>query len=155
MKKTRKIIFRILALAIVIGVAACMFVIGRGHTVYFDNKELTGPDGTVYEPWYNIEVLVGGKRVANLSAGDRGMVDTMGQNFSMEVKLTKQKDGKRQGGTIGLKLPYNIDGIIYNLPAMLAGAEEEVYMDEFIPVVVEEETEDVVVTDEFVLPADE
>ena len=155
MKNTRKIIFRILALAIVIAVAACMFVIGRGHTIYFDNKELTGPDGTVYEPWYNIEVLVGGKRVANLSAGDRGMVETMGQNFSMEVKLTKQKDGKRQGGTIGLKLPYNIDGIIYNLPAMLAGAEEDVYMDEFIPAVVEEETEDVVVTDEFVLPSDE
>ena len=79
----------------------------------------------------------------------------MGQNFSMEVKLTRQKDGKRQGGTIGLKLPYNIDGIIYNLPAMLAGAEEDVYMDEFIPAVVEEETEDVVVTDEFVLPSDE
>lgn len=155
MKNTRKIIFRILALAIVIAVAACMFVIGRGHTIYFDNKELTGPDGTVYEPWYNIEVLVGGKRVANLSAGDRGMVETMGQNFSMEVKLTRQKDGKRQGGTIGLKLPYNIDGIIYNLPAMLAGAEEDVYMDEFIPAVVEEETEDVVVTDEFVLPSDE
>ena len=52
MKNTRKIIFRILALAIVIAVAACMFVIGRGHTIYFDNKELTGPDGTVYEPWY-------------------------------------------------------------------------------------------------------
>ena len=155
MKNTRKIIFRILALAVVIAIAACMFVIGRGHTIYFDNKELTGPDGTVYEPWYNIEVLVGGKRVANLSAGDRGMVETMGQNFSMEVKLTKQKDGKRQGGTIGLKLPYNIDGIIYNLPAMLAGAEEDVYMDEFIPAVVEEETEDVVVTDEFVLPSDE
>ena len=155
MKNTRKIIFRILALAVVIAIAACMFVIGRGHTIYFDNKELTGPDGTVYEPWYNIEVLVGGKRVANLSAGDRGMVETMGQNFSMEVKLTKQKDGKRQGGTIGLKLPYNIDGIIYNLPAMLAGADEDVYMDEFIPAVVEEETEDVVVTDEFVLPSDE
>ena len=155
MKNTRKIIFRILALAIVIAIAACMFVIGRGHTIYFDNKELTGPDGTVYEPWYNIEVLVDGKRVANLSAGDRGMVETMGQDFSMEVKLTRQKDGKRQGGTIGLKLPYNIDGIIYNLPAMLAGAEEDVYMDEFIPAVVEEETEDVVVTDEFVLPSDE
>ena len=155
MKSKRKIIFRIITLALVIAVAACMFVIGRGHTVYFDNKEMTGPDGTVYEPWYQIEVLVNGERIAKLSAGDRGMVSTMGQDFKFEVKLTKQKDGKMQGGTIGLKLPYGIDGIIYNLPAMLAGADESVYMEEFIPDPVEEETEDVVVTDEFELPAEE
>ena len=93
MKNKRKIIFRIIALALVIAVAACMFVIGRGHTVYFDNKELTGPDGTVYEPWYQIEVLVNGERVARLAEGDRGMVSTMGQDFKFEVKLTKQKGG--------------------------------------------------------------
>ena len=151
----RKIIFRIAAIALIIAVAVCMFIIGRGHTVYFDNKELTGPDGTVYKPWYNIEVLVNGERVARLSAGDRGMVQTMGQKFAFEVKLTKEKDGKRQGGTISMKLPYNMDGIIYNLPAMLAGAPEEVYMEEFIPAPVEEETEDVVVTDEFEMPMDE
>ncbi len=155
MKNKRKIIFRIVALALVIAVAACMFVIGRGHTVYFDNKELTGPDGTVYEPWYQIEVLVNGERVARLAEGDRGMVSTMGQDFKFEVKLTKQKGGKMQGGTIGVKLPYSIDGIIYNLPAMLAGAEESVYMEEFIPDPIEEETEDVVVTDEFAMPSEE
>ncbi len=151
----RKLIFRIVTLAIIIAVAACMFVIGRGHTVYFDNKELTGPDGTVYEPWYQIEVLVNGERVAKLGPEDRGMVATMGQNFKFEVKLTKQKGGKMQGGTIGLKLPYSLDGIIYNLPAMLAGADESVYMEEFIPAVVEEETEDVIVTDEFAMPAED
>ena len=152
----RKLVFRIVTLAIIIAVAACMFVIGRGHTVYFDNKELTGPDGTVYEPWYQIEVLVNGERVAKLGPEDRGMVATMGQNFKFEVKLTKQKGGKMQGGTIGLKLPYSLDGIIYNLPAMLAGADESVYMEEFIPAPVEEDTtEDVVVTDEFAMPSDE
>lgn len=155
MKSKRKIIFRIVSLALVIAVAASMFVIGRGHTVYFDNKELTGPDGTVYEPWYQIEVLLNGERVAKLSEGDRGMVSTMGQDFEFEVKLAKQKDGKMQGGTIGLKLPYAIDGIIYNLPAMLAGAEEEVYMDEFIPDPLEDETEEAIVTDEFALPSEE
>ena len=155
MKNKRRILFRVVALVLIIGIAVCMFIIGRGHTVYFDNKKLTGPDGTVYEPWYKIEVYVNGERVARLSEGDRGMVDTMGQNFKFEVKLTKVKDGKMQGGTIGLKLPYGIDGIIYNLPAMLAGADEDVYMDEFIPVPVEEESEEVVVTDEFEMPVEE
>lgn len=155
MNKKRSIIFRLIALALIVALAVCMFMIGRGHTVYFDNRRLTGPDGTVYEPWYQIEVLKDGKRIARLSAGDRGMVDVMGQKLTVEVKLSKSKDGKRQGGTIGLELPYNKDGVIYNLPAMLSGAEEEVYMEEFVPVVVEEETEEVVVTDEFVLPAEE
>lgn len=155
MKSKRKILFRLLALAIVIGIAVLMFIIGRGHTVYFDNKALTGPDGTVYEPWYKIEVMINGERVANLSAGDRGMVSTMGQNFKFDVKLMKEKDGKMQGGTIKMKLPYGLDGIIYNLPAMLAGAQEADYMEEFIPAPVEEESEEVVVTDEFAMPAEE
>ncbi len=155
MNGKRKLIFRIVTLALIIAIAACMFVVGRGHTVYFDNTELTGPDGTVYEPWYQIEVLVNGECIAKLSEGDRGMVPAMGQDFKFEVKLMKQKDGKMQGGTIGVKLPYGMDGIIYNLPAMLAGADESVYMEEFIPAVVEEETEEAIVTDEFAMPAEE
>ena len=61
--KARKIIFRILALAILIGIAAAMFVIGRGHTIYFDNKTLEAEDGTVYKPYYKIDVLVNGEKV--------------------------------------------------------------------------------------------
>ena len=49
-----------------------------------------------------------------------------------------------------------MDGIILNLPAMLGGASEDVYLEEFIPAPVEEEeTEDVIVTDEFAMPTDE
>ncbi len=155
MKKKRSFIFRLIALALIAALAAWMFLIGRGHTVYFDNKSLTAPDGTAYEPWYQIEILKDGQRVARLKAEDRGMVEVMGQKLTVEVKLAKSKDGKMQGGTIGLELPYNKDGVIYNLPAMLAGAQEEVYMSEFIPTPVEEETEEVVVTDEFVLPSEE
>ena len=38
--KTKKLIVRLVALLIVIAVAALMFVIGRGHTIYIDNKTL-------------------------------------------------------------------------------------------------------------------
>ena len=41
MKNKRKLLFRIAALLIVLAVAGTMFVIGRGHTIYFDNKETT------------------------------------------------------------------------------------------------------------------
>ena len=155
MNKTRKIVIRILALALVIGIAVWMFIIGRGHTVYFDNKALDAGSES-YKPFYKIEVFVGDKSVAKLSEGDRGMVSVMGQDFKMVLHITPKKDGKKVGSSVTMKLPYNMDGIILNLPALLNGAPEDVYMDEFIPAPpAEEESEEVIVTDEFAMPSDE
>lgn len=155
MKSKRKLLIRIIAVAVLIGIAAAMFVVGRGHTVYFDNQDLTAADGTEYTAYYTIEVFVGDKSVAKLSAGDRGMVTTMGQDFSMVLHITPTEGGKKVGSAVKLKLPYDMDGIILNLPALLSGAAEEVYQDEFIPAVVEEESEEAVVTDEFAIPTEE
>ena len=38
MKNKRQLLFRIAAIVIILAVAAVMFVIGRGHTIYFDNQ---------------------------------------------------------------------------------------------------------------------
>ncbi len=153
--KTRRILMRILAVAVVIGIAACMFVIGRGHTVYFDNKTLE-VNGQTYKPFYKVEVFVNDERVARLSEEDRGMFSTMGQDFQMVLHITPTKDGKKVGSAVSMKLPYNMDGIIINLPALLNGAPEEEYLEEFIPApAVEDETEDFVITDEFEMPSDE
>ena len=155
MNKTRRILARVIAIAIIIGIAVWMFIIGRGHTIYFDNKALEA-DGQTYEPFYKIEVFVKDQSVAKLSEGDRGMVSVMGQNFDMVLHITPKKDAKKVGSAVSMKLPYNMDGIILNLPALLNGASEDVYLDEFIPApVVEDETEDFVITDEFEMPGDE
>ncbi|MDY5022875.1 MAG: DUF6672 family protein [Blautia sp.] len=155
MKSKKRLLIRILAIAVVIGVAVTMFIIGRGHTVYFDNKDLEA-DGTEYKSYYQIEVFVDDVSVCKLRSGERGMVSTMGQDFTMVLHITPEKDGKKVGSAVTLKLPYNMDGIILNLPAMLGGASEDVYLEEFIPAPVEEEeTEDVIVTDEFAMPTDE
>ena len=155
MKSKKRLLIRILAIAVVIGVAVTMFIIGRGHTVYFDNKDLEA-DGTEYKSYYQIEVFVDEVSVCKLKSGERGMVSTLGQDFTMVLHITPEKDGKKVGSALTLKLPYNMDGIILNLPAMLGGASEDVYLEEFIPAPVEEEeTEDVIVTDEFAMPTDE
>ena len=126
-----------------------MFIIGRGHTVYFDNKTLEYNGSGVEEVPYKIDVVVGGEKVASLKSGERGMVSTMGQNFNMELLVTKEKDGKTSRVQVGLPLPYNMDGIILNLPAMLAGLPQDAYLEEFIPTPSAEELEDEeVVTDE-------
>ena len=152
MKSKKTLLIRIIAVAVLIAVAVTMFIICRGHTVYFDNKDLTA-DGSEYKSYYQIEVFVDDVSVAKLKSGERGMVSTMGQDFKMVLHITPEKDAKKVGSAVTLKLPYNLDGIILNLPALLGGAPEEVYQEEFIPApVIEDESEDVIVTDEFEMP---
>ncbi len=152
MKSKRKLLFRLIALLLIIGIAAWMFVIGRGHTIYFDNKPLEA-NGETYSSPYQIQVLVDGESVCKLKEGDRGMATTMGQDFEMILAITQEKDAKKQGVKVSLKLPYNMDGIIINLPALLGGASEDVYRSEFIQTVVEEDDEQAPTgSDEFEMP---
>ena len=147
----RSLIFKIGTLAVIRGIAACMFVIGRGHTVYFDAKTIEY-NGETLEPGYRTAIFVNGERVARLSAGDRGMATWIGQNFKMTVEVTPEKGADAVPYEISLKLPYNMDGVVLNVPALLAGAPEEVYLSEFVSLAVEtSSTEEEIVTDEFSL----
>lgn len=155
MKSKRTILVRILALAVIIGVAVCMCIIGRGHTIYFDNKDLEA-NWQEYKSRYQIQVFVNDESIGKIKSGERGMVTTMGQDFKMVLHITPEKDAKKVGSAVSLKLPYHMDGIIINLPALLDGAGEDVYMEEFIPEpAVEDEEDEEVITDEFTMPSDE
>ncbi|OON85340.1 hypothetical protein BXO88_12545 [Oribacterium sp. C9] len=146
--KKRRLIYRIAAFVVILLIAAAMFIIGRGHTVYFDNK-MPENVGTEVSVPYKIEVIVADKTVAKLKSGERGMADTMGQNFKMQLLVTKEKGGDAARLQVGLKLPYNMDGIIINLPALLAGLDENAYLSEFVYVPsAEEMKEEEVVTDD-------
>lgn len=150
MNKSRRLLFQIGAVLILLAIAACMMVIGRGHTVYFDNKKIEY-DGVTYDPPYKITVYVGGEQVAKLNAKERGMATTIGQDFSMDLKVMEVKGGDETQETYQLKLPRNLDGIVINLPAYLAGLPEDAWMSEFVPIVPEStaEEEEVPGSDEF------
>lgn len=149
MNKTRRLLFRLGTLLILIAIAACMMVIGRGHTVYFDNKKLEY-EGTTYEAPYKVTVYVGGQQVAKLKAKERGMAATIGQDFEMELKIMEVKDGDETRETYQIRLPRSLDGIVVNLPGYLAGLPEEVWMSEFVPLTTQEEpAEEVPGGDEF------
>lgn len=148
MKNKRQLIFRVAALAIVLVIAAAMFVIGRGHTIYFDNKTLEY-NGQEYKAYHKVKVIVDGKEVAKLSERDRGMADIMGQTLTMTLEITDEKDGTPHSHKVSMGVPYNMDGIIINLPALMAGQPEEAYMSEFVIVAPEEDEEEEINTDEF------
>ena len=49
------------------------------------------------------------------------------------MEVMQQKGGSETTETYQMTLPHNIDGIIINLPAYMAGLPEEAYLEEFIP----------------------
>ena len=145
----RKWMFRLGTLLVLIAIAACMMVIGRGHTVYFDNKKLEY-EGQEYDTYRRINVFVNGEQVAKLSAKDRGMATFMGQKFSFDLEITKEKGDDPVTNTYHITVPYGMDGIVLNLPGMLASLPEEAYTSEFVPVETEPSAEDEeIVTEDF------
>ena len=149
----RRLMFRIVTVLVLVAIAGCMMVIGRGHTMYFDNKKLEY-EGETLDTWRRINVFVNGEQVAKLSAKDRGMATFTGQSLSFEIECTKEKGDDPVTYQYTVKVPYGRDGTILNLPGMIAGLPQEAYTAEFVPAVVEEEDEEIV-TDEFGLTGDD
>ena len=150
----RKLLFRLGTVLVLVAIAACMIVIGRGHTMYFDNKKLEY-EGQELDTYRRINVFVGGEQVAKLSAKDRGMATFVGQSIRFDLEVTKEKGDDPVTLSYAMKVPHGMDGIVINLPGLLAGVPEDAYMSEFVSMAVETTEEDEeVVTDEFELTED-
>ena len=119
MKSKRKIFFGAATTLLLVVIAALMMIIGRGHTVYLDNKTMDY-NGQTYSALYKIKVFVDGEQITTLNARDRGMATWIGQNFEMTLEITAEKGGTEETKTFQIKLPYSLDGIVINLPAYLA-----------------------------------
>jgi hypothetical protein len=148
----RRLFFRLGAIALLVAIAACMMVIGRGHTVYIDNKSLEY-EGETYAPYYRATVFVNGERVSKLQPKERASATNIGQSFSMTLELIKDKDGETETVDIALKLPYNMDGIIVNIPGYMAGLPQDAWMSEFVstPTAAEMQDEEIPTEEEDVL----
>ena len=146
----KKWLYRIGALVLLLAIAGTMVVIGRGHTVYMDNKVLEY-EGEEYGCPRKITVYVDGERVAKLSKKDRGMATCIGQNFSMTLEVEQEKDSEPVTTEFDIKLPFNMDGIVINLPGLLAGLPNEAIMSEFVQLTVADEPDEEIITDEFAM----
>ena len=142
----RKVIVRVCTIVVLLLIAAWMMVIGRGHTIYFDNKTLEY-EGNKYETVRRVNVNVDGNQVAKLSKKERGMATHMGQKFSFDIEVIREKDGPSEFYSFDLNLPYNMDGIVVNLMGMIENLPQEAWMSEFVPMPTVEDEE--VVIDEF------
>ena len=133
MKTTKRSwIIRIAFVLVLVLVAVLMLRIGRGHTVYFDNRALDKDGQSVAAP-YKITVYVNGEQISKLYDKERCMVTNIGDRLELTVEVMQQKGGSETTETYKLTLPHSIDSVIINLPAYMAGLPEEAYLEEFIP----------------------
>ena len=133
MKTTKRSwIIRIAFILVLVLVAVLMLRIGRGHTVYFDNRALDKDGQSVAAP-YKITVYVNGEQISKLYDKERCMVTNIGDRLELTVEVMQQKGGSEATETYKLTLPHSIDSVIINLPAYMAGLPEEAYLEEFIP----------------------
>ena len=144
----RRLLFRIGAILVLLAIAACMMVIGRGHTVYFDNKKMEY-EGQEIDTVRRVNVFVNGEQVAKLSAKDRGMASFTGQSFKFNIEYIREKGDDPELYEYTIKVPYGEDGIVLNLNGMVAGLPEEAYTSVFVPVATEptEEDEEIITED--------
>ncbi len=149
MKSKRILLFRAAAIVVLVAIAAVMMVIGRGHTVYFDNQSLEY-EGQTYETPYKVVIYTGGEEVAKLYDRERGMATCIGQSLDLTLEITREKGGEEELVDVTIPLPYSLDGIIINLPGYLEGLPQEAYLSEFVPAVTATDDEE-----EVVLPSDD
>lgn len=138
MNKKRRILFTSLFALIIIGICAVCLYFGRGHTIYLDNK--TTENGK-YENYDSIKVFVKDEKVASMGPRERGAMPHIGQNLKLTVEYRVKSNSSKKEAELSVKIPYNMDGIILNLPALIEGASEDEYLTEFVSKVVIQDDE--------------
>ena len=141
--KARRLIIRIAAVVVLVVIGIIMSIIGRGHTIYLDNKTLEY-EGNTYKAPYKVTVYVDGEQLTKLYDKERGSATCLGQTFTVTLEIMESKGGSEETQTYKIPLPKNMDGIIINIPGYLAGLPEEAYLTEFIAApepVTDEDTE--------------
>lgn len=146
----RRFWFRVATVAVLIAIAAVMMVIGRSHTVYFDNKAIEY-NGVEYKAFQEVGFEMKGVSKQFLYARERGMGNIMGQTCKVSFDIIARKGAMSADHyDEKFKIPYNMDGVVINLPAYYAGLPQEVWMTEFVSLATTSSAADeVVVTDEF------
>lgn len=147
MKKNKHILYKIILVLILVAISFVMIYIGRGHTLYFDNKEMD-VNGTKVSAPYRIKVFIKGKEVASLNDGDRGMGIWIGPKANISVELTKEKGGEKENMSFKVPLPRSYDGVVINLVGLINNAPYDTYISEFIPLATVTETAEEIVVDE-------
>lgn len=156
MKITRTFVFRAVTILLLVALALTMLFIGRKHIVYIDNKSLDYDGGGV-SALYKIEYKNAAGETKKLYQRERGQIDLMGQHNTITLTITEKKGGEEVEKKIRLDIPFKKDAVVVNIPALLQGLDESIWMTDFVSLATTSETsaeEEVVLSDDFGLGDD-
>lgn len=148
----RRIIVCAGVLLVLAALCALLAVVGRGHSVYLDNKEIAY-EGQTYACPYKLTISAKGKQVAKIYEDERGETACMGQTLRLEVRVMQTKGGAEETHTFTVRIPYGEDGMIVNVNGLLAGLPPEACMEPFTPAGQQPAEDSTVPGTEEVLPA--
>ncbi|MDO5441524.1 MAG: hypothetical protein Q4F55_03100 [Bacillota bacterium] len=133
MKTNKKtLIIRIAVILILIVICAVMFVIGRGHTIYVDNKTIEY-NGQEIGSKSEVDVYFNDELVTELYKGERTSFKILGQTLKFKISVKERQNSMTMDEyEIEYKIPYNMDGILFSVPAWLNELPEDQIMTEFV-----------------------
>lgn len=146
--------YKLCAIALLLIIAIIMLFIGRKHIVYVDNKTFEN-DGISYSAMYKVEVSARDNDNKKLYARERGELVIKGQSVTLHLTITQTKGGSEESLDYKLRVPFGKDAVVINIPALLAGLPQDVWMTDFVSLVqTSSEADTVVLTDDFGLGND-
>lgn len=132
--KNKSLIYKIILVIVLVVICLVMIYIGRGHTLYFDNKSME-INGLNVNPPYKVKVFIKGKEVADLGRDDRGMGIWIGPKAQLVLEITKEKGVAKENIEYDVPLPREYDGVVINLVGLMNAAPYDTYISEFVPLV--------------------
>ena len=127
-KKTmvRRLLIRLALVVVYAGLVMLVFVLGKGHSLIIDNKDLA--DGTLTAAMDGNLVSVDGREASEVYPGDRIMEAVKGQTHTIAIEDIS--GGNRIERKI--TLPLNADTLLVSIPKLIAGVSPAVVV--FVPV---------------------
>jgi hypothetical protein len=127
---SRRNLFQLGVVILLLLLAVLMFIVGKMHTVLLDNKTIEA-DGITYAAFSVVEVEVNKKGLLELAARDRDMAEVMGQRHKISVIYT-DKNFEEHKIVKKFKVPLGDDMVLISIPALVGGADQEIWLQKFI-----------------------
>jgi len=120
---TKQIIIRIIFISLLLILGIFLYISGKEHTIFIDNKEITLND-TTYRANSDYKVWIDNKELKVIKKGERGLTKVTGTNHKIMVEKISDKVLTGEKHEMRFRLKMNEKIIIINLPAMINNADE-------------------------------
>ena len=127
---SRSFLQRICVVLGLIAISACLFYIGKGHTLFIDTNAVTIGDKEL-RSYSSATVIVNGNKLkSSMGRAERSMLTVGGPNHTIEIIDDSDTDNKVKKT---FSVPTFMNRAIVSIPAILGDAPPEYWITEFIP----------------------